>query len=233
MPQHDNYGFIAALWAAFGQAMTAATTVNGRGKTYFYYRCPRAYNHPESCTNQAYVPAEDIEENAWAFVLDLVCNPDAFRAQWETFEARERERLADDPGKLAKRCAVRIAKLTEEKENAQRLAVRGLLEPDMLASELARIADEKRLLESELENARNARDHLEMMERTAEAAFAQFARMSYNTLVNATFDQKVMTLQDLGIVFEINAEQEVRVSGNFIVSSDENGSPSISGSTSS
>jgi hypothetical protein len=78
--------------------------------TYHYYRCNRTTSYmPHSC-GQLMARAEDVEEAVWAFVSEMLCDPDRVRAGvWHLAEQERAVRGAQlDPDKEARLWAEKV-----------------------------------------------------------------------------------------------------------------------------
>jgi hypothetical protein len=149
----------------------------------------------------------------WAFVSDLMRNPERLRMEFERLIERDKAALRDDPGEKAKVWTRRLADLEAQKARAQDLAIRGLLEPDGLAAKLEELSRERSIAQRELASAQSSAEHIQELERFRDEAFMQFALLASNRMADLPPEDQHETYKCLDLCIEANGEHEVRISG--------------------
>lgn len=77
---------------------THAVVGRNKNRMYFYYRCPRIVkNGKDACTNNKGIRAEEAEGQVWAFVSELIADPEELVAAMDRAIEWERSRLRGDP----------------------------------------------------------------------------------------------------------------------------------------
>jgi hypothetical protein len=85
-----------------GNATGTNTTTAGRkgGERRFYYQCRTRYNNAgRDCANRKSLRAEQTGERVWAFVGELLVDPERLRAGLEKMIEEQRAALRGDPAK--------------------------------------------------------------------------------------------------------------------------------------
>jgi DNA repair exonuclease SbcCD ATPase subunit len=187
-----------------------ANTTTQRGKRFNYYRCSYAHRGHPRCDNKKLLRAEATEELVWAFVRDLVSDPDALLYQWNTAIDAQIADLSGDPEKRRRSLASRIVELDEKRKRAQDLAVDGLIDADDLRGRLQQIASERATASQELEAA----ERIAQIE-ASRNAFPEFLRTSRERLQRATPEDQRMTYEDLNLTLWADDGEIINLTGSF------------------
>src|ERR671911_433426 len=174
----------------------------GRG---FHYSCRSRYNTGPSrdCSNRKFLRAEQIEEQVWGFVRGLLRDPERIRAGIDRLIDEERAEAGRDPQRDAQFWSRKITEAEVERRGYHRLAVKGHMTDEELATALAELDEIWETAEHELEAVRARGEALERLERDRDALMESYAGMVSETLEDLAPEERhrIYKLLRLGVRF--------------------------------
>ena len=172
-----------------GSSMSTHTATRLRASdkvSYHYYRCNRNTSYmPHSC-GQRMARAEDVEEAVWAFVSEMLCDPERVRAGVRHFAEQERaaRRARFDPDNEARLWAEKISWCARKRSAYQDQQAASLMTLAELSEKLADLEETRRYAESEIallwaseERAKEIEEDGEALVRALSAAAPEAIRL--------------------------------------------------------
>jgi Recombinase zinc beta ribbon domain len=155
------------------------TSHKKNGRRFHYYTCRSRYNTGPSwdCGNRKHLRAEQIEEQVWGFVRGLLRDPERIRAGLDRLIDEERAEAGRDPQRDAQFWSRKITEAEVERRGYHRLAVKGHMTDEELATALAELDEIRETAEYELEAVRARGEALERLERDRDALMESYAGM--------------------------------------------------------
>lgn len=182
----------------------------------FYYQCRQRYNSGKrDCTNTRSHPAAPLEESIWRAVRTVLSEPELVLDAYDRYVERRQAQLRGDPGKEARRLAVRIQELDDERRGYLRLSARGAMSDSELDAELVRVDAEREALGRALREVQGRQEAIERLQRDRELVFGRFAAMRGMDLRNLSPENRRRVLQVLRICAEVDENGDVTISGVF------------------
>ena len=131
-------------------------TVSPGGKSnrfYYYYRCAKHMKDShDGCSNYRHYRAEELEEEVWTEIRDLLRDPDRLRAGMDTAIEMHRSALRGDPKREAKAWLDKLAEADRKRARYQEMAAEELITLDELRGKLIDLEDVRATAERELED---------------------------------------------------------------------------------
>ncbi len=126
----------------------------------------------------------------WAFVSNLLKNPDRVREGLEEMIEEMRGTLRSDPGREAKAWAEKLAEVDRKRSAYQDQQAEGLITLDELRSKLAALEETRETARRELDALKGRREQIEQLERDAEALLEHYAEKVPEDLDNLTPEER-------------------------------------------
>jgi hypothetical protein len=149
--------------------MSVHTTVEHRyGAVYrrHYYRCPKRQRHGhEACSHRKHHRAAEMEARIWAFVSELLRDPERLRAELEEMIEQERAGSCGDPQGEITLWMGKATEVDRKRSGFQDMAAEGLITLDELRTKLAGLKETRRAAEAEIESLRGRLERVEELER--------------------------------------------------------------------
>lgn len=197
-----------------------ATRQNASGKkVYHYYRCNRNTSYmPHSC-GQRMARAGDVEGAVWAFVSDMLSDPERVRAGARRLAEQERaaRRARLDPEKEAKLWAEKISECKRMRDAYQDQQAAGLMTLTELAEKLAGLEETRCHAENELASLRASEERAREIEEDGEALVRSLSTAAPEALKLLSPEERLVIYERLGLRVEA-ASEGYRVSGVFCTS---------------
>src|ERR687890_513852 len=188
-----------------GHTLRPNTSHKKSGRRFHYYSCRSRYNTGPSrdCGNRKYLRAEQIEEQVWGFVRGLLRDPERIRAGLDRLIDEERAEAGRDPQRDAQFWSRKITEAEVERRGYHRLAVKGHMTDEELATALAELDEIRETAEHELEAAWARGEALERLERDRDALIGSYAGMVSETLETLASEERhrIYKLLRLGVRF--------------------------------
>jgi len=158
------------------------------GNRLHYYSCRSRYNTGPSrdCSNRKHLRVEQIEEQVWSFVRDLLGQLERIEAGLDRLIEEEGSGAQRDPEREAEFWSRKIAEVEVERRGYQRLAVKGHMTDEELAAELAELDETREGAERELEAAQKRSETLECLQQNRDTVLESYARMAKEALETLT-----------------------------------------------
>ena len=155
------------------------------------------------CGNRKHLRAEQIEEQVWGFVRGLLRDPERIRAGLDRLIDEERAEAGRDPQRDAQFWLKKITEAEVERRGYHRLAVKGHMTDEELATALAELDEIRETAEHELEAVRARGEALERLERDRDALMESYAGMVSETLEDLVPEERhrIYKLLRLGVRF--------------------------------
>lgn len=171
-----------AVCGVCGRRMTTVS-IPRKGGSYNYYRCSGIVD--KTCKSKNH-RAEKLEMKALGVLQDLFSDRGKIKLLIrDHFDNQISDLKRKDPKKESKKIMERIAKLQQNRSNAQDLAIDGLLSKDQLREKTEMINDEISILEKELGKLSDQKRSIASLERKKQ------------TLIEL---QEFSTLYDIGLI---------------------------------
>src|ERR687890_140192 len=188
-----------------GHTLRPNTSHKKSGRRFHYYSCRSRYNTGPSreCGNRKYLRAEQIEEQVWEFVYRMLRDPERIRAGLDRLIEEERTEAGRDPERDAGFWSKKITEAEVERRGYHRLAVKGHMTDEELATALAELDEIRETAEHELEAAWARGEALERLERDRDALIGSYAGMVSETLETLASEERhrIYKLLRLGVRF--------------------------------
>ena len=189
-----------------GHTLRPNTSHKKNGRRFHYYTCRSRYNTgpKRDCGNRKYLRAEQLEEQVWGFVRGLLRDPERIRAGLDRLIDEERAEAGRDPQRDAQFWSRKITEAEVERRGYHRLAVKGHMTDEELATALAELDEIRETAEHELEAVRARGEALERLERDRDALMESYAGMVSETLEDLAPEERhrIYKLLRLGVRFQ-------------------------------
>jgi site-specific DNA recombinase len=188
-----------------GHTLRPNTSHKKNGRRFHYYTCRSRYNTGPSrdCGNRKHLRAEQIEEQVWGFVRGLLRDPERIRAGLDRLIDEERAEAGRDPQRDAQFWSRKITEAEVERRGYHRLAVKGHMTDEELATALAELDEIRETAEHELEAVRARGEALDRLERDKDALMESYAGMVSEILEDLAPEERhrIYKLLRLGVHF--------------------------------
>jgi site-specific DNA recombinase len=188
-----------------GHTLRPNTAHKKSGSRFNYYSCRSRYNTGPSrdCANRKYLRAEQIEEQVWEFVRGLLRDPERIRAGLDRLIEEERTNAGRDPERDAEFWSRKMTEVEVERRGYHRLAVKGHMTDEELATALSELDETRETAERELEAVRARGEALKRLEHDRNALMESYAGMVRETLEDLGPEERhrIYKLLRLGIRF--------------------------------
>ena len=185
--------------------MSPSTTRKGSGKKFHYYGCRSRHNTgpARNCSNNKLLRAERIEGQVWEFVRGMLQDPDRIRAGLDRLIEEERSNSSRDPEREAKFWSKKITEVEVERRGYHRLAARGHMADEELATALSELDETRETAERELEAACARGETLGRLERDRDTLMESYVGMVGEGLEDLVPEERhrVYKLLQLGVRF--------------------------------
>jgi hypothetical protein len=169
-----------------------------------------------TCTQKS-LAAIDAESKVWAFISDLLQDPEKISAGMETLMGQERATGPQDAAKEAKVWKQKIVECVHKRSAYQDQQAAGLMTLEELGSKLQEVDDTRRLAQAELEALMRRQEHIEELEKDREALLKSMAEIVPDALKNLTPQERNKIYRMLRL--EVTPfEEGYEVSGAFCTS---------------
>jgi site-specific DNA recombinase len=165
------------------------SSVTRKGKQYSYYHCSNAHSR-KGCDHGKHYRAAELEEKVWAFVSDLLKNPDRLLEGLEEMIEEVRGALRGDPDREAKVWLDKLVQIDRKRSAYQDQQAEGLITLDELRAKLAALEETRETAHRELVVLKGYRERIEELERDAEALLEHYAMLVPQDLDNLTPEER-------------------------------------------
>jgi site-specific DNA recombinase len=184
-------------------------SVRARSKKYHYhyYRCPGHNQHLEDCPQAINLRADEIEPAVWRLVSEL----ERLARGLDEMIDREREEARGNPDQQAKLWAGRIAEADRKRARFQDMAAEGLLTFDELRTNLARLDEDRKVADWELNNLQYRRERIAQLKEDKARLLDSFAGIMPEAAEKVTGEkrQQIYNLLRLRVTVEVGGDVEV------------------------
>jgi site-specific DNA recombinase len=163
---------------------------------------------------------EETEGRVWAFVRELLTDPERLRAGLQKMIKEERATLHGDPDKEAKAWASKIEQADLKRSGFQDMAAEGLISLDELRSKLAALGEVRRTAERELESLSRRRQKIETLERDASILLDSYAGQLPEDLDALDPEERHNVYKMLRLEVTAYPDRFLKASGVFVKGSD-------------
>jgi hypothetical protein len=165
------------------------SSVTRKGKQYSYYHCSNAHSH-KGCDHGKHYRAADLEEKVWAFVSNLLKNPDRLRDGLKELIEEMRGALRGNPDRETKAWLDKLAQVVRKRSAYQDQQAEGLLTLDELRAKLAALEETRETAERELAVLKRHQEHIKELERDVKALLEHYAMLVPEVLDNLTPEER-------------------------------------------
>ena len=145
--------------------MPPTTTTKG-GKRYHYYRCDKRWQEGrDACTHDKHHRADKLEAQVWAFIFDLLKDPQRLCTGLNQMLEQERKCLHGDPDREEKTWLDKVIEVDRLRAGYQELAAKGLMTFEELAAKLEELEVTRQTALQELEHLKGQRARLQALEK--------------------------------------------------------------------
>jgi site-specific DNA recombinase len=165
------------------------SSVTKKETQYSYYHCSNAHSR-KGCDHGKHYRAADLEEKVWAFVSDLLKQPERLREGLEEMIEEERGVLRGDPDCEARAWLDKLTQVDRKRSAYQDQQAEGLITMDELRSKLAGLEKTRETARRELDALKGRRERIEQLERDAAALLEHYAELVPEDLDNLTAEER-------------------------------------------
>jgi site-specific DNA recombinase len=201
-----------------GSKMRTHTTQPGRRRMYHYYTCLRRRSLGKMCScTQKSLRAAAVEPVVWAFVSDLLEEPDRLRVGMEALIEQERMTGPNDSAEKAELWTQKIAECSHLRKAYQDQQAAGLMTLEELRGRLEELETTRRLAQTELEALAEREARVKELEEDRDALLEGRTEMVPGALNNLTGEERNKLYRMLRL--EVTPSDEgYEVSGAFCTS---------------
>ena len=170
---------------------THTATSQGNGADYHYYVCNQRKDRGRECDcTQRAVRAIEAERVVWAFVSNLLRDPETIRVGMERLIEEERTSQAQNPDHETELWAQKIADCVQRRSACQDQQAAGLMSLEELGSKLRELDNTRRIAEQELAALKDHRRRVQDLEQDRDALLESMAEMVPEALDSLTGEEK-------------------------------------------
>ena len=201
-----------------GSKMRTLTTKSGDGPDYHYYTCGRRRTLGKMCScTQKSLRASEIEPIVWAFVSNLLTDPEKIRVCMEAFIDQERASEPQDLERKAKAWTKKVDEYTRLRSAYQDQQAAGFMTLQELGLKLEELENGRREAERELMVLRNHQQRVEELKKDRDVLLQSMSEMMPDALEELTDEEKNRLYQMLRL--EVRPSEEgYEVNGAFCTS---------------
>jgi hypothetical protein len=196
-------------------ATHATTTKKGRTYAYDYYRSNRDRHGLEAGVNSHKLRADKLEPEVWAFVSNLLKNPDLLQAGLERLIEDKRKAARGNPTREAEVWAKKLSEVERRRSAYQDQQAEGLITVDELRTKLAALEESRAVARRELAALKERRERIEDLERDADALLEHYASMVPEALDDLTPEERHRVYKMMRLSVIMYADGLVEVAGAF------------------
>ena len=189
------------------------------GRVYAYFKCARLIRFgKDGCSPERIRTnhrAEEIEGHMWAFVSNLMKDPEELRADLERMIELEKRGVYGDPEREARAWLDKLAEVEAERHGYLRLAARGSISDRELDGALAELEDTRSTAEHKLAALQNRREAIEALERDRDALLEHYAAIAPEALEALTPEERHQLYRMLRLEVVVRPDANLEVSGVF------------------
>jgi hypothetical protein len=188
-----------------GHTLRPNTAHKKSDSRFHYYSCRSRYNTGPSrdCGNRRYLRAEQIGEQVWGFVSGLLRDPERIRAGLDRLIEEERTNAGRDPERDTEFWSKKMTEVEVERRGYHRLAAKGHMTDEELATALTELDETRDIAERELAAARARGEALVRLEHDRDALMESYAGVVSETLEDLAPEERhrIYKLLRLGVRF--------------------------------
>jgi site-specific DNA recombinase len=188
-------------------------------RIYAYYKCSRLVRFGKDGCSPDRVRtthrAEEVEGRVWAFVSDLMKDPEELQADLERMIELEKQSARGDPEREAKAWLDKLSEVEAERRGYLRLAARGSIIDAELDEALAELEETRSTAEHELAVLQNRQEAIEALERDRDALLEHYAAIAPEALDNLTPEERHQLYRMLQLEVVVRPDANLEVSGVF------------------
>ena len=201
-----------------GSKMRTLTTKSGDRSGYHYYTCGRRRTLGEMCScTQKSLRSSQVEPTVWAFVSDLLKDPERIRAGMETLIEQARAAEPRDLNREAKVLTKKVAEYTHLRSAYQDQQAAGLMTLQELGARLEELEEARTVAERELTALRSHQQRVEELEKDRDALLQSMCEMVPGAVDDLDGEEKNGLYRMLHLEV-VPSEEGYEVSGAFCTS---------------
>jgi site-specific DNA recombinase len=189
------------------------------GRIYAYYKCSRLarFGKDGCCPNRVKTNhrAEQVEQQVWEFVSDLMKDPERLQGDLERMIELEKQGAHGDPERDAKAWLDKLNEVEAERRGYLRLAARDSITNQELDDALAELEETRSTAEHELATLENRQEAIEALERDRDALLKHYASIAPEALDALTPEERHHLYRMLRLEVIIRPDANLEVSGVF------------------
>jgi hypothetical protein len=188
-------------------------------RIYAYYKCSRLarFGKDGCCPNRVKTNhrAEQVEQQVWEFVSDLMKDPERLQGDLERMIELEKQGAHGDPERDAKAWLDKLTEVEAERRGYLRLAARDSITNQELDDALAELEETRSTAEHELATLENRQEAIEALERDRDALLKHYASIAPEALDALTPEERHHLYRMLRLEVIIRPDANLEVSGVF------------------
>lgn len=161
-----------------------------KGRIYHYYTCRVCHDYARGSCDQRMIRVEKLEADVWAFVSDLLKDPERLAAGMDRLIEQETSGPADAPEREAKILSDKLGECARLRAAYQDQQAAGLMTIEELADKLEELEGVKVLAETELVNLAERRYRADELYQDKDALLAFRSEAVIRGLDELTPEQK-------------------------------------------
>jgi len=166
-----------------------------------------------SCTQKS-LRASEVEPAVWAFVSDLLMDPERIRVGMETLIDQERASEPRDLDRKTKAWTKKVAECTHLRNTYQDQQAAGLMTLQELGAKLEELEEGRKEADRELAALKNHQQHVEELEKDRDALLQSMSQMVPDALDDLDGEEKNRLYQTLRLKVT-PSEEGYEVNGAF------------------
>jgi hypothetical protein len=159
--------------------------------------------------------AQELEEQVWQEVRNLLRDPDRLRAGMDTVIEMHRSALRGSPEQEAKTLLEKLAEVDRKRARYQEMAAEELITLDELREKLADLEETRSAAERALEEVQGRAGRISELERDRDALLESFEALAPEELDDLTQEERHGFYRTLRVVVYVHREGGVEVTGEL------------------
>jgi hypothetical protein len=174
-----------------GSKMRTQTTQPRGGRIYHYYTCLQRRNLGKMCScTQKSLRAAKIEPAVWAFVSDLLKDPEKIRSGMEALLKQEQATGPHESAREVKVWTQKIAEYSQQRRAFQEQQAAGLMTLEELRERLEELENTRKLAQAELEALADREGRIKELEKDRDALLQSMAEVVPSALESLMGEDK-------------------------------------------
>ena len=169
----------------------------------------------DGCSNYRHCRAEELEEQVWREVRELLRDPDRLRAGMETVIEMHRSALGDRPELEAKAWLNKLAQVERKRARYQEMAAEELITLNELREKLVDLQDSRTAAERALDELQGRAGRISELERDRDALLATYEGFAGEEMDDLSPEERHDFYRTLRMIVHAHPEGGVEITGEF------------------